>query len=853
MPIDSPINILLVDDDADDAELFRIYLSRIAKQRYHVDEARSFAVASDEFRLNRHDIYFVDYRLGADDGIDLIRNAVGNGCRKPIIVLTGRGGMNVDIGAMEAGATDYLDKEELTPATLERTIRYAISQTTTQNALRNAKNALELRVTERTEELRRSQASLLQILDNSPSGVSVISLAERKRLYVNRRYIEMFGGQTEEEFLGQHITDSFVDSKKLQENWSNCKRDGYVSGSEELRTRLDGTVWWCLADWRLLPFGGEPSMMVWHYDISDLKRVEMALTESRARLQTIIDTAVDGIITIDNHGIIESFSPAAEQIFGYDGGEVVGENISVLMPETHARQHDQHMHDYLETGVSKIIGIGREVVGRRKNGREFPLEISISELVIGNQPKFTGIVRDITARKAAETELSAKTRLENLLRITATEANRSSSFEEALRTCLVKISEHTGWPAGHVYVLSDEDDDHLVPSGIRHVVEPGEIEKFVETRERLKFGRGVGLPGGVLETAEAAWTDNVNDELHAHQPKPADNAAMHSAFAFPVLASGKVVAVLEFLDGSADGPEDSLLATFSLIGDQLGRVFERGKSELALRAAKEEVDEANRDLELKVDERTHALRQAIHEVETSSQVKTEFLANMSHELRTPLNSIIGFSEIIMEGMFGPLENQYRQYGKNIHTSGEHLLNIIADILDISKVEAAALELIEEKVDLAKLTTACKIMVEGRATEAGVKLDFDLDENLPALYADPLRVKQILLNLIGNAIKFTPRGGKIRVTCKAVEGNGIRIWVEDTGIGIAADDIPGALEKFGQVRDGYMQAHEGAGLGLAVAVSLVKLHQGTLEIESNVGEGTTVIVSFPQERAVKPAN
>ncbi len=243
--------------------------------------------------------------------------------------------------------------------------------------------------------------------------------------------------------------------------------------------------------------------------------------------------------------------------------------------------------------------------------------------------------------------------------------------------------------------------------------------------------------------------------------------------------------------------------------------------------------------------------QALMEARKANQAKSEFLANMSHELRTPLNAIIGFSDIIKGAMFGPLESQYQDYAKDINDSGAHLLGIISDILDISLVEAGTLDIEEELVDLAESVAVCEMMASGRAEDAGVTLQLHENMLLPPLYADPLRLKQILLNLITNAIKFTPKGGQIVVSGKITGDGSFAISVKDTGIGIAKADIPRALEKFGQVRDGHLRTHEGAGLGLALAKSLMERHGGTLEIESEVGKGTMVTVTFPPERIHKP--
>lgn len=222
---------------------------------------------------------------------------------------------------------------------------------------------------------------------------------------------------------------------------------------------------------------------------------------------------------------------------------------------------------------------------------------------------------------------------------------------------------------------------------------------------------------------------------------------------------------------------------------------------------------------------------------------------MSHELRTPLNAVIGFSDIMSREMFGPLGNDvYRSYATDIHGCGRHLLAIIDEILDYSRIEAGTLKLRETIVDIPQILSTCARLLQERAASAGVGVRIDLPERLPKLYVDEIKLKQALLNLLSNAIKFTRAGGQVTLAARpGSDGEGMAIGVTDTGVGMKADDIPIALEPFRQVDDSLARAHEGTGLGLFVAKSLVELHGGTLAIDSEVGQGTRVTVILPVER------
>ena len=237
--------------------------------------------------------------------------------------------------------------------------------------------------------------------------------------------------------------------------------------------------------------------------------------------------------------------------------------------------------------------------------------------------------------------------------------------------------------------------------------------------------------------------------------------------------------------------------------------------------------------------------------EAASRAKSEFLANMSHELRTPLNAIIGFSEVIRSAIFGPLSERYRGYAADIFDSGTHLLGLINEILDLSKLEAGRLELHEEDLDLAATVEACMNLVETQAQKSKIGLSASLDREIPTVRADDRRLRQILINLLSNAVKFTPEGGSVRVSSFPKNG-GLAIAVSDTGIGMAREDIPKAMTTFGQVDSRVSRKHQGTGLGLPLAKHLAELHGGTLTIESRVNVGTTITIVLPPERIVAPA-
>ncbi len=233
------------------------------------------------------------------------------------------------------------------------------------------------------------------------------------------------------------------------------------------------------------------------------------------------------------------------------------------------------------------------------------------------------------------------------------------------------------------------------------------------------------------------------------------------------------------------------------------------------------------------------------QLQVASQHKSEFLANMSHELRTPLNAIIGFSEVLLERMFGELNEKQDDYLKDIFTSGKHLLSLINDILDLSKIEAGRMELDLSDFDAAQALANAMTLIRERAQTHGIGLTLQTDERIGEIRADERKFKQILLNLLSNAVKFTPDGGTIVVRAIPIDG-GVEVGVTDTGVGISAEDQLVVFDEFKQVGRHYTNKHEGTGLGLALTKRFVELHGGALTLQSEPGVGSTFTFTIPSQ-------
>jgi len=535
-------------------------------------------------------------------------------------------------------------------------------------------------------------------------------------------------------------------------------------------------------EWRrlrthVLPGGGR---LVTCVDITARKRADSTMATQERRLKSVLDTVLDGIIVIDTAGIVQTFNPAAERLFGYGAQEVIGRPVAMLMPDSDARRHQGFIDAYVRGGRARVIGLGREVRGQRKDGTTFPMELSLSEVREGGEHLFTGVIRDISARTQAE------------------QALRDS--EQRLALAMEGTSEA--------------------------IVEWDPVTDRVVTGERLRAVMGVSPEG--LRTLDD-WMQVVHEEdrvdyataLKAALTDPEPHFRHEIRLAAPAADGGA-----RWVRHRAIAVRDPAGQTVRLVGS-VGDITRSRRIAEGLRAARNAAELANR-------------------------AKSEFLANMSHELRTPLNAIIGFSEMIAAETFGPLGSaQYRDYLCDIRDSGQHLLRIIDDILDVSCIEAGTLTVDREPVAVNALMTSAARLITHRAEAAGVSLRLDIGPGAgrTTIPGDARRLKQVLVNLLSNAVKFTPRGGLVTLSCvcpssEADCAQGLQIVVTDTGIGMDPAVIPKVLKPFHRLEGVMQRRYEGVGLGLPLSRAFVELHGGTLTLESAPGQGTRATVCLP---------
>lgn len=384
-----------------------------------------------------------------------------------------------------------------------------------------------------------------------------------------------------------------------------------------------------------------------------------------------------------------------------------------------------------------------------------------------------------------------------------TEQIHNNKMLETVRQRLMDALDNTSegialWDADDRLILLNDNYRRRVEKAMPDLLYPGiTFEEFV---------RG-GAARGLYVVPDGAMESFIQRRLEDHRNPP--SSRIHK------IAGGQWVQVNEY-----PTREGGVILVRRVITEQVDR-------EQELRAAKEQAELANR-------------------------AKTEFLANMSHELRTPLNAVLGFSEMISRQSFGPIDDRYVEYAKDIHSSGIHLLDLIGDILDLSRIEAGHTELASDDIDCRKMVAICLRLVEERAEKAGIRLVTEIPDPAPEIRADERKIKQVLINLLSNAVKFTESGGQVTISCRLDKAGNLAMSVEDTGIGMRHSEIERALEPFVRLESSLTRRYEGTGLGLSLVRALTELHQGWIRITSEPGKGTKVTVILPKSRVTNRA-
>ena len=616
------------------------------------------------------------------------------------------------------------------------------------------------------------------------------------------------------------------------------------------------------------------------------------------KLSRGIDQSPASIIITNTQGEIEYVNPKFLEITGYTHAEVIGQNPRLLKSGHTSKDQYRELWQTLVAGKDWH----GEFLNKRKDGSTFWEWASISPIrdETGEISSFVAVKEDISERKLQEERLAQSRELfsrafhssPNLIALSHPDTGEHIDVNEAWLSALkFDRDEVIGKTAFQMGIWADLHDRKAI---IRELEEHGRIRNY-EARLKAKDGSIIECiissePIDLDHEPLVLWTANDITERRKSEREVERQRSLFEAIFRGIPdaivyadVDRKIVSINPGLrimfgydHGDLHGQPTSVLYASEEEFTRQGRLrFHQGTKTafdpyvVNYRRKDDTVfpgetlgtpieDKDGRALGYigmirDVTERKKIERELIlakEEAEYANYAKTQFLANMSHELRTPLNAIIGFSDMMKIEAFGPMDNEhYKGYAHDISTSGNHLLDIITDILDVSKIEAGRLELAEEITDLHQLIEACLVLMETQALDRNISINRKMSEDLSLLNVDPLRIKQIVINLLSNAIKFNRDGGSVDIETLLNGEGGIVLIISDTGIGMDHDEIPQALEPFGQISDITTRPHEGSGLGLSLSRSLMELHGGRLELESSPNAGTAITCIFPAERTV----
>ncbi|MBF0169351.1 MAG: PAS domain-containing protein [Alphaproteobacteria bacterium] len=573
-------------------------------------------------------------------------------------------------------------------------------------------------------------------------------------------------------------------------------------------------------------------------EMRDQARMAQALLDSEHRLRLITDALPVLIAYIDREMKFRFVNRAYQDWFGHPPWELAGKRLDEVPGIDELARLTVHIGPDMTLGQELCLEaqVKTQEGKRRDVHATFLPHMNPEGDVLG----FFSLVHDVTAQKEAEKALR-RSNAEMEAKILERTQELSLEISERRLSETRILSSQTALKAMYNITSSQEMSfadkvRGLIEFGTHHFELPvGFLARIEERRLEIQFATNDDsdlTPGHVFDLEEPIDMAKEGPIVQTgDEPGDFMDRACHHLFGFKsylgarVQVGGKPYGMLAFASRATPGhelrPTDREI--IRLMAQWIGGEIARVQSDAEMRAAREKAEEA-------------------------SVVKSEFLATISHELRTPLNAIIGFSELMTMKAFGPLgHSNYEDYLKSIHDSGQHLLKIINDILDVSKIEAGKLELQDDVFDLVEAGHEAMRLIEHKAREGSLRLSEELPPTVLNMLGDRRRILQILLNLLSNAIKFTPEGGLVTLSMTSLDDQRLRITISDTGIGMAPKDIEKALTPFGQVDSKLSRSHEGTGLGLPLTKSLVELHDGVFEIISTPWVGTKVLITFPAER------
>ena len=812
------LHILMAEDSPDDAQLILLQLEQEGWEVEYrrVDTEAAFIASLDP----SPDLILSDFSMPKFSGLQALRIVKERGLNTPFILISGTIGEEIAVEAMKLGADDYLMKDRL------GRLGSAIQSILNKKQLGEEKIRADIA-------LRNSEARFRSLIENSSDEVSIVS-ADGSLLYESPSSNPTLGYESGE-FLNKTLFELIHpdDLERVQHQFAQLLQDPNQHPRDRFRLlHRDGTWRWVEAVGTNLL--GEPAVqgiVVNYHDVTERVQVEARLqaSESRYRLAT---RATNDVIWEWNPQTNQlTWAENAQFVFGYLPEEI---GPDALWWDHHIHPEDrQRVISRLDACVhgSELVWMD-EYRFLLKDGSYATIsdQAYIDRDSSGQATRLIGAMSDITNRKQAEEKI--RRQLQQLSALRAIDIAISSTFDmkTSLTVLLDKVISQLGVSAACILLFNR-------PTHMLEYIAGNGFNSHLIQRTRLRVGDGLAgraaLERHAVHIPDLAQADDPS--LRTRLPV---GEALKAYYATPLIAKGDLKGVLEIFHHT----DLYLDAEWLEFLDAL-----TGQAAIAIDNAQlfENLQRAKTELEHRVAERTAELHRMNIELEGANRAKDEFLANMSHELRTPLNSIIGLSESLLEQRIDPLSAQQQRSMQVIASSGHHLLDLITDILDLSKIEVGKFEYRPQLVLVDDLCRSSLAFINSQAVKKSIEVSYENDTSIVSLSADPRRLKQILINLLSNAVKFTHEKGKVTLKVNTnPEQDRIEFSVIDTGIGIAQEDIGRLFQPFVQLDSALNRQFDGTGLGLTLVQKLADLHGGSVEVESEPGKGSRFTIFLP---------
>jgi two-component system cell cycle sensor histidine kinase/response regulator CckA len=552
------------------------------------------------------------------------------------------------------------------------------------------------------------------------------------------------------------------------------------------------------------------------------RAAEAALLQSQERNRAIVDTALDGVITIDAAGIVTEWNAQATTIFGWTRDEAMGKSLSeTIIPERDHEAHAQGIREYLQSGIGPVLNRRIEISARHKDGHEFPVELAVSPARIGETYIFSAFVRDITDRRRDEGRLAAQYAVTRVL-------SEEVTLEEAVQKIIQAVGVSLEWDLGVFWQLDKQSRAlyHRYHWQAPTLSAELSVDEFLAENQRLTFKPGEGLPGQVLKGGRPLWVSGVIHDDHFTEPRAASQAGLHGGLGFPIRIHGEIEGVIEFLTRQLHEPDSELLSLIDDVALKIGQFGERARAEEALRQTEAQLRQAQK-----------------------MEAVGRLAGGVAHDFNNLLTVIRGYTELVLSRL--TTSDPSRREMEEVKKAADRATGLTSQLLAFSRRQFVATKI----VDLNAIIMNMDGMLRRLLGEDVVDLCLDLDPRLASIKADPGQIEQVIMNLAVNARDAMPTGGRLTIetrnavvdkstqheTMMLEKGSYVLLAIRDTGEGMSEETQSHLFEPFFTTKE----KGKGTGLGLSTVYGIVKQSGGTIGIESKLGQGTVCKIFFPK--------